>query len=233
MPEGTTNTQKIMMGALTVLAVAGWIAVFFVHQSGGDTEAALAAVKTDLAKKSDELTAAEKKLSAAAKAAGSLEDITKRRAAAKTDLETASSQLTALKPQLESARTELASLAPKLDSAKAEYDALNIQIGEAKSELNDLLGAVEKMREQGSKNRPTGSTVGRVEVLRQPAIYVTVRNANVRAGPSTNATRITTLPMGTSVTVLEKAEGGDWYRVARGGKEFGYIYGMLLEPAAK
>ncbi len=39
--------------------------------------------------------------------------------------------------------------------------------------------------------------------------------------------------MGTSVTVLEKAEGGDWYRVGRGGKEFGYIFGMLLEPAAK
>ncbi len=169
LPEGTTNTQKIMMGALAVLAVAGWIAVFFVHQSGGDTEAALAAVKTDLAKKSDELTAAEKKLSAAAKAAGSLADITKRRAAAKTDLETASSQLSALKPQLESARTELASLTPKLDSAKAEYDALNIQIGEAKSELDDLLGAVEKMREQVSKNRPTGSTMGRVEVLPKPS----------------------------------------------------------------
>ncbi len=68
---------------------------------------------------------------------------------------------------------------------------------------------------------------------RQPAIHVTVKNANARTGPSTGTTRITTLPMGTRVTVLEKAEGGDWYRVARGGKEFGYIYGMLLRPAAK
>ena len=60
--------QKIMMGALVVLTVTGWIAVFFVNQSGSDTEAALAAVKTDLAKKSDELTAAEKKLSTTAEA---------------------------------------------------------------------------------------------------------------------------------------------------------------------
>lgn len=169
MLEGTTNTQKIMMGALAVFAVAGWIAVFFVNQSGSDTEAALAAVKTDLAKKSDELTAAEKKLSTTAEAAGSLEDITKRRATAKTDLQTASSPLTALKPQLESVRTELDSLTPKLNTAKAEYDALNLQIGEAKSELDDLFGAVEKMREQVSKNRPSGSTVGRVEVLPKPS----------------------------------------------------------------
>ncbi len=60
-----------------------------------------------------------------------------------------------------------------------------------------------------------------------------MKNANVRAGPSTSTTKITTLPMGTRVTVLEKAEGGGWYRVARGGKEFGYIYGMLLKPTAK
>ncbi len=65
---------------------------------------------------------------------------------------------------------------------------------------------------------------------RQPAIYVTVKNANVRAGPSTGTTKITTLPMGTSVTVLERAEGGDWYRVARGGAALGYIYGPLIRP---
>ncbi len=69
-----------------------------------------------------------------------------------------------------------------------------------------------------------------IQKRRQPAIYVTVKNANVRAGPSTSTTRITTLPMGTRVTVLEKAEGSDWYRVARGGAALGYVYGPLIRP---
>ncbi len=69
-----------------------------------------------------------------------------------------------------------------------------------------------------------------IEPRRQPAIYVTVKNANVRAGPSTNATRITTLPMGTRVTVLERAAGGDWYHVARGGAALGYVYAPLIRP---
>ena len=63
---------------------------------------------------------------------------------------------------------------------------------------------------------------------RQPAIHVTVKNANVRTGPSTGTTRITTLPMGTRVTVLEKAEGGDWFRIARDGKAMGYVYAPLI-----
>ena len=73
----------------------------------------------------------------------------------------------------------------------------------------------------------------KIQPRRQPAAYVTVKNANVRAGPSTSTTRITTLPMGTSVTVLGTAADDGWFRIARGGKEFGYIYGKLLKPAAK
>ncbi len=60
---------------------------------------------------------------------------------------------------------------------------------------------------------------------------MTVKNANVRNGPSTSTARITTLPMGTRVTVLERAEGGDWYRgVARGGAALGYVYAPLIRP---
>ncbi len=39
--------------------------------------------------------------------------------------------------------------------------------------------------------------------------------------------------MGTSVTVLEKAEGGDWYRVARGGAALGYVYAPLIRPQCR
>ena len=91
-----------------------------------------------------------------------------------------------------------------------------------------------RMGEGGIPMRTAAGTVSlpktNIQPRWQPAIYLTVKNANVRAGPSTSTARITTLPMGTSVTVLEKAEGGDWYRVARGGAALGYIYGPLIRP---
>jgi uncharacterized protein YraI len=48
--------------------------------------------------------------------------------------------------------------------------------------------------------------------------------------PSTGAARITTLPKGTSVTVPGKAEGGNWFRIARDGKAMGYVYAPLIAP---
>ncbi len=57
-----------------------------------------------------------------------------------------------------------------------------------------------------------------------------VKNANVRAGLSTSTTRIATLRKGTRVTVLGKAEGGDWFRIARDGKALGYVYAPLIAP---
>ena len=68
----------------------------------------------------------------------------------------------------------------------------------------------------------------KIEPRRQPTIYVTVKNANVRAGPSTGAARIVTLPKGTSVTVLGTAADGDWFRIARDGKAMGYVYAPLI-----
>ncbi len=64
----------------------------------------------------------------------------------------------------------------------------------------------------------------------RPAIYVTVKNANVRVGPSTGAARITTLRKGTRVTVLGTAADGGWFRIARGGKALGYVYAPLIAP---
>ncbi len=85
-------------------------------------------------------------------------------------------------------------------------------------------GGVPKRTAAGAASLPKT----KIEPRRQPAIYVTVKNANVRAGPSTGAARIATLRKGTRVTVLGKAEGGDWFRIARGGKALGYVYAPLI-----
>ena len=70
----------------------------------------------------------------------------------------------------------------------------------------------------------------KIQARRQPAIYVTVKNANVRAEPSTTAARVATLREGTQVTALGTAEDGDWFRIARGGKALGYVYAPLIAP---
>ncbi len=70
----------------------------------------------------------------------------------------------------------------------------------------------------------------KIQPRRQPAIYVTVKNANVSAGPSTSTARNTTLRKGTRVTVLGTAADGDWFRIARGGKALGYVYAPLIAP---
>ncbi len=64
--------------------------------------------------------------------------------------------------------------------------------------------------EGGVPTRPAAGTASlaktKLPPRRHPAVYVTVKNANVRAGPSTGTARITTLPMGTRVTVLETSD---------------------------
>jgi uncharacterized protein YgiM (DUF1202 family) len=77
----------------------------------------------------------------------------------------------------------------------------------------------------------TGTTLG-TRAPTRPALYITVKNANIRAGPSTKTARLTTLSKGTHLEVLERVGGGDWFRIARGGQEFGYVHGSLIEPVA-
>lgn len=65
-----------------------------------------------------------------------------------------------------------------------------------------------------------------------PSLYITVTNANVRAHPTTAATRIATLPRRSRVEVLGKVARAPWYRVRYDGKAVGYIYAMLIKPTS-
>jgi surface antigen len=62
-------------------------------------------------------------------------------------------------------------------------------------------------------------------------LFKTVANANIRRGPSSGTDRIATLPRETRLEILEKVNGAPWYRVARRGRELGYVYAPLIEPA--
>ncbi len=59
--------------------------------------------------------------------------------------------------------------------------------------------------------------------------FITVRSANLREEPSTDATRIATLPPGTQVQATGRLAEGNWLRIETADRS-GWIWGPLLEP---
>ncbi len=69
-------------------------------------------------------------------------------------------------------------------------------------------------------------------------VLVAVRNANVRAKPSTRAAKTDVLVQGAKVTVTGLSKpgtpgSGKWYRIARANGGVGYVYSTLLEQQIK
>ena len=64
--------------------------------------------------------------------------------------------------------------------------------------------------------------------------YVTVRDSNLRLGPSAKTDRVGTVPAGTTLRVTGMAEeGSNWYRVETQDGREGFIYGTLIEPKSE
>lgn len=74
-----------------------------------------------------------------------------------------------------------------------------------------------------------GGTSPHLQPLDAP--FVTVANANIRLAPKVSAQLVTTLARGTQIRTVGKVKGGDWYLIARDGKELGYVFGPLVAPA--
>ena len=58
--------------------------------------------------------------------------------------------------------------------------------------------------------------------------YVALKNANVRAAPSTDSQKLATLPAGATVTVTGKVRDAEWVRVALPNGDVGYVWDRLL-----
>jgi hypothetical protein len=63
--------------------------------------------------------------------------------------------------------------------------------------------------------------------------YVARRDANIRAEPSPDGRRLTTVAQGSTLRVLGKVEGREWYEVEIGQGVKGYIYADLVEPVKR
>ena len=80
--------------------------------------------------------------------------------------------------------------------------------------------------------QPMAEPPAAIEVEPMDEEYVAVRNANVRAAPTTDSERLTTLGKGTNVTITGKVKGIDWYRIEREGGGEGYVFASLVAEAA-
>lgn len=69
--------------------------------------------------------------------------------------------------------------------------------------------------------------------------YTAVSDSNVRAGPTTNSSKIGRLTAGTRVRVIGSAAGGNWHQVRLDNGQMGFVYSQLLRadsaaaPSAK
>jgi uncharacterized caspase-like protein len=118
-------------------------------------------------------------------------------------------------------------------AAKRTYG--RIQHATINGDAGVVLAALGKSRPR----RPLIQNLGQFDAKSNPAIrlepiegtYVALRNANVRAAPDVNASKITTLPKGSKVDVAGKVASKDWLAVDQDGKRLGYVYSKLLRDA--
>ncbi|MBP2293419.1 SUMF1/EgtB/PvdO family nonheme iron enzyme [Azospirillum rugosum] len=58
--------------------------------------------------------------------------------------------------------------------------------------------------------------------------YVTVADANLRSSPANNATRLANLPRNTTLRVMGRVPGANWYHVTLGDGSQGYVFAPLV-----
>jgi formylglycine-generating enzyme required for sulfatase activity len=80
-----------------------------------------------------------------------------------------------------------------------------------------------------AKRRLAALTPAPVRLEPVERMFVTVRNANVRAAPRVASAKLATLASGTEVFVPGRTADGKWLRVERDGTSLGFIYAPLLK----
>ena len=123
--------QKVLLGVIAVVAVAGWVVAFLGMSETSDLEERLAAAKIELTKASEQLTDTQSRLALQQGAVGNLDDVDKRLVEKQTEA-------AALAEEIEAKRRELETLKQDLDSGKTELGALADRISASKSELSRL-----------------------------------------------------------------------------------------------
>ena len=137
--------QRILLGVIAAVAVAGWIAAFYASKSTGEVEERLTASKAELSAVSEKLTNTRNRLRLQQDAAGSLEEIGERigsvqaEAAALTrQIKTRTSELQALQQKIDAGETEFASVTRQIEAKKSALASLAQDVKAARAELGRL-----------------------------------------------------------------------------------------------
>jgi uncharacterized protein YgiM (DUF1202 family) len=75
---------------------------------------------------------------------------------------------------------------------------------------------------------PAPNTTAGLTAVALQQMQVAVNNVHLRSKPTTQSTKLATLPTGTKVDVVEMVDGGKWAHVTVGTKK-GYIRADLLK----
>jgi hypothetical protein len=137
--------QKVILGTLAVVAVAGWaVATVFLNESG-DVGSKLETSEAERAKLAEELESARKDLEIYLESAGRLDQIGQQVSAAEVqvaalegELHAARQELAAVRNETEAGKAEMAALEPKLRERKAQVSGIEQEIERAKFELERL-----------------------------------------------------------------------------------------------
>jgi formylglycine-generating enzyme required for sulfatase activity/uncharacterized protein YgiM (DUF1202 family) len=78
---------------------------------------------------------------------------------------------------------------------------------------------------------PAASSTPRITVDELDENKIADRNANVRSGPSSSATKLSTIRARTSVQVTGRVQGRNWYQVLLSDGRTGYVFAPLLRNA--
>ncbi|MCC6471108.1 MAG: SH3 domain-containing protein [Alphaproteobacteria bacterium] len=81
---------------------------------------------------------------------------------------------------------------------------------------------------RGIDPAPTKPPAAAIDIEPQDRESFITRTANVRDAPSAEANKLETLSPGTGVAITGRVRGTDWYRVARNGRDIGFVFGPLL-----
>ena len=118
---------------------------------------------------------------------------------------------------------------------KSAYALANARDGEQINWRSDRTGAQAVLTPTATRKENRSMTLVRdqrvsiapnLELIGEP--YAVKSNANVRSGPSTDYTIVNNVRGGSTVGVVGKVRGQDWYLVSRDRVSIGYVYGSLL-----
>jgi len=156
--------QRILLGIIAAVAVAGWITVFYAMKGSGEVEERLTATRAELSAVSEKLTNTQNRLRLQQEAAGSLEKIGERigsvqaEAAALTrQIKTRTSELQTLQQKIDAGETELASVMRQIEAKKSALASLAQNVEATRAELDRLRA---EQHEAVSQSPTTSSVVG-------------------------------------------------------------------------